>query len=152
MLLVASGCGDVFHQQGLEKLARVKDIHTLPKLFWNESTPRTRVCQIRPVKVHHNPAVNLWQVGKVLFTKQSSTLTFIQNTSNYIHFRVKLTQSTVKSRIFVFPCSTSLYLCVFLTGIKTIKVSIRHANSLGGGFHCWTTDVRRRGTLQSYFH
>lgn len=36
-------------------------------------------------------------------------------------------------------------------GIKTIKVSIRHANSLGGGFHCWTTDVRRRGTLRSYF-
>lgn len=39
-----------------------------------------------------------------------------------------------------------------LTGIKTIKVNIRHANSLGGGFHCWTTDVRRRGTLQSYFN
>lgn len=43
--------------------------------------------------------------------------------------------------------------CVCLNaGIKTIKVNIRHANSLGGGFHCWTTDVRRRGTLQSYFH
>lgn len=40
----------------------------------------------------------------------------------------------------------------FNAGIKTVKVSIRHANSLGGGFHCWTTDVRRRGTLQSYFH
>ncbi|KAF3832856.1 hypothetical protein F7725_026521 [Dissostichus mawsoni] len=37
-------------------------------------------------------------------------------------------------------------------GIKSVKVNIRHANSLGGGFHCWTTDVRRRGTLQSYFH
>lgn len=36
-------------------------------------------------------------------------------------------------------------------GIKCIKVDIRHANSLGGGFHCWTTDVRRRGTLESYF-
>ncbi|TTP59341.1 Glycine amidinotransferase, mitochondrial [Bagarius yarrelli] len=36
-------------------------------------------------------------------------------------------------------------------GIKTVKVNIRHANSLGGGFHCWTTDIRRRGTLQSYF-
>lgn len=36
-------------------------------------------------------------------------------------------------------------------GIKCIKVSIRHANSLGGGFHCWTTDVRRQGTLESYF-
>lgn len=38
------------------------------------------------------------------------------------------------------------------SGIQTIKVNIRHANSLGGGFHCWTTDVRRRGTLKSYFH
>ncbi|XP_064388409.1 glycine amidinotransferase, mitochondrial-like isoform X3 [Halichondria panicea] len=36
-------------------------------------------------------------------------------------------------------------------GIKCIKVSIRHANSLGGGFHCWTCDVRRKGTLESYF-
>uniref|UniRef100_A0A2K5W7J8 Glycine amidinotransferase n=1 Tax=Macaca fascicularis TaxID=9541 RepID=A0A2K5W7J8_MACFA len=35
-------------------------------------------------------------------------------------------------------------------GITTIKVNIRNANSLGGGFHCWTCDVRRRGTLQSY--
>ncbi|XP_063104172.1 glycine amidinotransferase, mitochondrial isoform X2 [Cavia porcellus] len=36
-------------------------------------------------------------------------------------------------------------------GISTVKVNIRHANSLGGGFHCWTCDVRRRGSLQSYF-
>ena len=27
----------------------------------------------------------------------------------------------------------------------TKKASIRYANSLGGGFHCWTTDVRRKG-------
>jgi len=36
-------------------------------------------------------------------------------------------------------------------GIKCVKVDIRYANSLGGGFHCWTCDVRRRGELQSYF-
>uniref|UniRef100_A0A6I8P7C5 Glycine amidinotransferase n=1 Tax=Ornithorhynchus anatinus TaxID=9258 RepID=A0A6I8P7C5_ORNAN len=36
-------------------------------------------------------------------------------------------------------------------GISTIKVNIRHANSLGGGFHCWTCDIRRRGVLTSYF-
>ncbi|XP_072046636.1 glycine amidinotransferase, mitochondrial-like [Amphiura filiformis] len=35
-------------------------------------------------------------------------------------------------------------------GIKTIPVSLRFANSLGGGFHCWTCDVRRRGKLESY--
>ena len=37
-------------------------------------------------------------------------------------------------------------------GIKCIPVDIMHAMSLGGGFHCWTTDVRRRGTLESYFN
>lgn len=36
-------------------------------------------------------------------------------------------------------------------GIECIPVNIRHANSLGGGFHCWTADIRRRGTLESYF-
>lgn len=40
----------------------------------------------------------------------------------------------------------------FSLGIATIKVNIRNANSLGGGFHCWTCDIRRRGTLQSYFN
>ncbi|KAK3710666.1 hypothetical protein QZH41_011008, partial [Actinostola sp. cb2023] len=36
-------------------------------------------------------------------------------------------------------------------GMTCIPLSIRHANSLGGGFHCWTTDIRRKGKLDSYF-
>ncbi|CAD5123702.1 DgyrCDS12022 [Dimorphilus gyrociliatus] len=36
-------------------------------------------------------------------------------------------------------------------GIECIRVPLRYANSLGGGFHCWTCDVRRKGTLESYF-
>ena len=36
-------------------------------------------------------------------------------------------------------------------GIECIKVDLRFANSLGGGFHCWTADVKRKGTLESYF-
>ncbi|XP_071476328.1 glycine amidinotransferase, mitochondrial-like [Diadema antillarum] len=35
-------------------------------------------------------------------------------------------------------------------GIECVKVSLKYANSLGGGFHCWTCDIRRRGSLQSY--
>ncbi|CAB4019804.1 Hypothetical predicted protein, partial [Paramuricea clavata] len=37
-------------------------------------------------------------------------------------------------------------------GIECIPVDITYAMSLGGGFHCWTTDVRRRGTLETYFN
>lgn len=35
-------------------------------------------------------------------------------------------------------------------GITPVPISLRFANSLGGAFHCWTCDVRRRGTLESY--
>ena len=35
--------------------------------------------------------------------------------------------------------------------ITPIPLSIRNANFLDGGFHCWTCDIRRRGILQSHF-
>lgn len=36
-------------------------------------------------------------------------------------------------------------------GLKVIKVPFRNAQNLGGGLHCYTCDVRRKGTLESYF-
>ena len=36
-------------------------------------------------------------------------------------------------------------------GFKCIKVPFRHAYSIGGGLHCYTCDIRRRGELESYF-
>jgi glycine amidinotransferase len=36
-------------------------------------------------------------------------------------------------------------------GFKPVLCSFRNFNSFGGSFHCATLDVRRRGTLQSYF-
>jgi N-dimethylarginine dimethylaminohydrolase len=36
-------------------------------------------------------------------------------------------------------------------GIDVMPLRLRHARALGGGLHCVTLDVRRRGTLESYF-
>ena len=36
-------------------------------------------------------------------------------------------------------------------GMRPIKIPFRNANAFGGGAHCYTSDIRRRGTLQSYF-
>jgi len=36
-------------------------------------------------------------------------------------------------------------------GFQPITCNFRNFNSFGGSFHCATLDVRRRGTLQSYF-
>lgn len=35
-------------------------------------------------------------------------------------------------------------------GIDVLPLRLRHARTLGGGFHCVTLDVRRRGTLEEY--
>ena len=35
-------------------------------------------------------------------------------------------------------------------GVHVLPLSIRHARTIGGGFHCVTLDVRRRGELESY--
>jgi N-dimethylarginine dimethylaminohydrolase len=35
-------------------------------------------------------------------------------------------------------------------GIDVAPLRLRHARTLGGGFHCVTLDVRRRGTLEDY--
>ena len=36
-------------------------------------------------------------------------------------------------------------------GLKPIEVDLESANHLGGAFHCWTLDVKRRGKLDNYF-
>ena len=36
-------------------------------------------------------------------------------------------------------------------GLDVIPLKLRHSKLLGGGFHCTTLDIRRRGELQRYF-
>ena len=36
-------------------------------------------------------------------------------------------------------------------GLTVIPIKLRHSRMLGGGFHCVTLDVRRRGLLEGYF-
>ena len=36
--------------------------------------------------------------------------------------------------------------------IDVIPLQLRHCRTLGGGFHCTTLDVRRKGTLEDYFN
>ena len=36
-------------------------------------------------------------------------------------------------------------------GLNVVPIKLRHSRMLGGGFHCVTLDVRRRGTLEGYF-
>jgi N-dimethylarginine dimethylaminohydrolase len=36
-------------------------------------------------------------------------------------------------------------------GLTVVPLKLRHSRMMGGGFHCVTLDIRRRGQLESYF-
>ncbi|VDL99016.1 unnamed protein product [Schistocephalus solidus] len=56
-----------------------------------------------------------------------------------------------EKRVLVEKEETTLQELYRANGVTPIPVSMRYANSIGGGFHCWTSDIRRRGGPQSYF-
>jgi glycine amidinotransferase len=56
-----------------------------------------------------------------------------------------------ESRVFVERQETALRALLERAGFECIPVDFRHVFSFGGGFHCVTLDMRRRGTLQCYF-
>jgi N-dimethylarginine dimethylaminohydrolase len=36
-------------------------------------------------------------------------------------------------------------------GLDVLPLKLRHSRMMGGGFHCVTLDIRRKGTLERYF-
>jgi len=46
---------------------------------------------------------------------------------------------------------TELIRLIEKRGIDVLPLKLRHARMMGGGFHCVTLDIRRTGTLESYF-
>jgi glycine amidinotransferase len=57
-----------------------------------------------------------------------------------------------ESRVLIERQETPLQALLERAGFECIPVDFRHVWSFGGSFHCVTLDVRRRGTLQDYFH
>ncbi|MCB9528216.1 MAG: amidinotransferase [bacterium] len=56
-----------------------------------------------------------------------------------------------ETRVFVEAAEKPMIDFLRRHGFEPIPIPFRHFGSLGGAFHCATCDVRRRGTLQSYF-
>lgn len=56
-----------------------------------------------------------------------------------------------EERVLVEAQETNLINYLKEHGFKPISVPFRNFMSLGGAFHCATCDIRRRGTLESYF-
>lgn len=46
---------------------------------------------------------------------------------------------------------TELIKLIEKNGVDVLPLKLRHSRMMGGGFHCVTLDIRRRGTLERYF-
>lgn len=46
---------------------------------------------------------------------------------------------------------TALIKLVEKNGVDVLPLKLRHSRMMGGGFHCVTLDIRRKGTLECYF-
>jgi glycine amidinotransferase len=69
-------------------------------------------------------------------------------TSKWIHINVLMLD---EKRVLVERQEEQLIAVLKAWGFKPIRCSFRNFNSFGGAFHCATLDIRRRGTLESYF-
>lgn len=58
--------------------------------------------------------------------------------------------SVAPDRVIVDKNQPELIKLLEANGVEAVPLRLRHARSLGGGFHCVTQDVRRRGALESY--
>lgn len=56
-----------------------------------------------------------------------------------------------EKRVIVDPHHTNMMRAMEKWGLEVIPCPFLHYAAFGGAFHCATLDVRRRGTLESYF-
>jgi glycine amidinotransferase len=56
-----------------------------------------------------------------------------------------------EKRVIVDPHHNNMMRAVERWGLEPIPCPFLHYAAFGGAFHCATLDVRRRGTLESYF-
>jgi len=69
-------------------------------------------------------------------------------TSNWLSLN---TLNIDEKRVIVYSREEPLMKLFRELGMTPIPVDLTDAFVFGGAFHCWTCDVRRKGTLQSYF-
>jgi len=103
---------------------------------------------VNPDRVHHLPPMfDNWQV----LTPPRPTIDITSGFTMCSNWIVANTFMLDEKRIFVEASEEPLLRAFESWGFEPIPYSLINFNRFGGGFHCCTLDVRRRGGLESYF-
>lgn len=117
----------------------------------------TTICLLRPGLVLVNPKVNLDNLPSIL--KKWDIITAPEMVEvNYSNIRPMASNWLGMNLLMLSPNlamvdkhQAALIKLLENKGIDVIPILLRHGRTLGGGPHCITLDVRRKGTLENYF-
>lgn len=160
-------CGkDIFVQQshvtnqfGIDWLRRhLGSQYTIHELKFNDSSPMhidATFVPLAPGKLLVNPErvleiPKMFRSWDILYSPQPCIPDShkLYMTSKWINMNILMLD---EERVIVEKYDEPMIKAMKDWGFKPIPCSFRNFNTFGGSFHCATLDVRRRGTLQSYF-
>ncbi len=134
------------------------DDYTIHELEFNDSHPMhidATIMPLAPGKVLVNPerfypVPEVFKTWDILYAPEPCLPAShaLYMSSRWISMNVLMLD---EERVIVERQEESLMAALKDWGFKPIPCSFRNFNPFGGSFHCATLDVRRRGTLQSYF-
>lgn len=160
-------CGrDIFVQKshvtnsfGIEWLRRhLGETYTIHELRFNDRHPMhidATIMPLAPGKLLVNPervaqVPHIFRHWDILKSPPSSIPDdhTLYMTSKWVNMNVLMLD---ERRVVVERREEALIAALKNWGFKPVLCSFRNFNTFGGSFHCATLDIRRRGTLQSYF-
>lgn len=162
LIYLVSGTGNAFGGEWLQTiLGDTFRVHFLQDVYYGSHIDSTFVA-LRPGLVLCNPArVNEDTLPPIL--KQWEVI-YSPPMENTDHFDADYLAKSIGSKwidMNLFSISPDLVVVdsdqkgliklLEKHGLDVLQLKLRHAKMLGGGFHCVTLDIHRKGTLERYF-
>jgi len=162
LLYLVSGTGNELGGQWLQTmLGEEFRVHFLKDVYYGSHIDSTFVA-LRPGLVLCNPArINddtlpaIFRQWQVIYSPPMEGADRFD--ADYLHQSIGSKWidmnlfSIIPDLVVVDADQTALIRLLEGQGMDVIRLKLRHSRMLGGGFHCVTLDIRRRGTLQRYF-
>ncbi|KZW99551.1 amidinotransferase [Pseudoalteromonas luteoviolacea] len=103
---------------------------------------------VNPERIKHLPAMfKNWEI----LVAPEPTIDISNSFTMCSNWIVANTLMLNEKQVFVEAEDMNMVRALESWGFEPIPVSLLNLNRLGGGFHCCTLDVRRKGTLEAYF-
>ena len=162
LIYLVSATGNEFGGQWLQTMLGDEfRVHFMKDVYWGSHIDSTFVA-LRPGLMLCNPArindetlPDLLRQWEIIYSPQMQNQE--RHSAGYLEKAIGSAWidmnlfSISPDLVVVDSDQTDLIRMVESKGVDVLPLKLRHSRMMGGGFHCITLDVRRRGALERYF-